>query len=60
MDATTEGVSVEREIEIAASPETVWALLTDPQEAARWMGQAAWFDLRPGGAYRVDVIPGQP
>jgi uncharacterized protein YndB with AHSA1/START domain len=58
VDATTEGIAVERELEIAASPETVWELLADPAEATRWMGQAASFDLRPGGAYRVDVIPG--
>ena len=58
MDATTESISVERELEIAASPETVWELLTDADEATRWMGQAAAFDLRPGGVYRVDVIPG--
>jgi uncharacterized protein YndB with AHSA1/START domain len=58
VDATAETISVEREIAIAASPETVWSLLVDPDEAVRWMGQAATFDLRPGGAYRVDVIPG--
>ena len=58
MDARTESISVEREIAIAASPETVWELLVDPDEAVRWMGQAATFDLRPGGAYRVEVIPG--
>jgi uncharacterized protein YndB with AHSA1/START domain len=57
VDATSEGVAVERELEIAASPETVWALLTDPREATRWMGRAAEFDLRPGGRYRVEVIP---
>lgn len=58
MDAVTEGVSVEREIAIAASPETVWELLTNEDEAVRWMGQSATFDLRPGGMYRVEVIPG--
>jgi uncharacterized protein YndB with AHSA1/START domain len=58
VDATTEGISVERQLEIAASPETVWELLTDPGEATRWMGQSATFDLRTGGAYRVEVIPG--
>ena len=56
MDAPTETAAVERELEIAASPETVWELLTDP--AAAWMGLAASFELRPGGAYRVEVIPG--
>ena len=58
MDATSERTSVEREIEIAASPETVWELLTDQNEATRWMGQTAAFDLRPGGGYRVEVVPG--
>jgi uncharacterized protein YndB with AHSA1/START domain len=58
VDATTEATVVEREIAIDASPETVWELLTDPHESTRWMGQVAEFDLRPGGAYRVEVIPG--
>jgi uncharacterized protein YndB with AHSA1/START domain len=58
VDATTESVSVEREIAIAASPETVWELLVDPIQAIRWMGQDATFDVRPGGEYRVAVIPG--
>jgi uncharacterized protein YndB with AHSA1/START domain len=58
VDATTECTTIERELAIAASRETVWELLTDPAEATRWMGQSASFDLRPGGEYRVDVIPG--
>jgi uncharacterized protein YndB with AHSA1/START domain len=59
MNATTESTSVEREIAIAASPETVWELLVDPDEVTSWMGQAATFDLRTGGRYRIDVIPGR-
>jgi uncharacterized protein YndB with AHSA1/START domain len=58
MEAITETTSVEREIEIAASPETVWQFLVDPDKATRWMGQTASFEPRPGGLYRVDVIPG--
>jgi uncharacterized protein YndB with AHSA1/START domain len=58
VDATTESISVEREIAIAASPETVWELLVDPDQATSWMGQVATFDTRPGGGYRVEVIPG--
>ncbi len=58
MEATTETTSVERELAIAASPKTVWELLVDPDKATRWMGQAASFDPRPGGLYRVEVIPG--
>src|ERR1041384_5201744 len=58
MERTAEKVSLEREIAIAASPETVWEFLVDPQKATRWMGQKATFEARPGGAYHCDVIPG--
>src|SRR5438067_3724769 len=58
MEATTETTSVEREIAIAASPETVWEFLVDPEKAVRWMGMAATFDPQPGGLYQVEVIPG--
>jgi uncharacterized protein YndB with AHSA1/START domain len=58
VDAITESIAVEREVVIAASPETVWELLVDPEQAQRWMGQSATFELRPGGRYRVEVIPG--
>jgi len=49
MDAVTESISVEREVAIAASPETVWQLLVDPEQATRWMGRSATFDLRQAG-----------
>jgi uncharacterized protein YndB with AHSA1/START domain len=58
MESATETTSVVRELAIAASPETVWQFLVDPDRATRWMGQVATFDPHPGGAYRVDVIPG--
>jgi uncharacterized protein YndB with AHSA1/START domain len=58
VETTAETTSVEREIAIAASPETVWEFLVDPEKATRWMGQSASFDPRPGGPYRIDVIPG--
>ena len=58
MKATAEQVTVERELAIAASPETVWELLVDPEKAVSWMGQTFESDLRPGGAYRMEVIPG--
>ena len=38
MEASTE-TAVRREIAIAASPETVWEFLVDPEKATRWMGQ---------------------
>ena len=58
MDATTELTSVERELAIDASPETVWEFLVDPEKAIRWMGMKATFEPRPGGIYQCDVIPG--
>jgi uncharacterized protein YndB with AHSA1/START domain len=57
MTTQTETV-IERELEIAARPETVWGLLTDEAGAARWMGLNVSFDLRPGGEYRVEVLSG--
>jgi uncharacterized protein YndB with AHSA1/START domain len=50
--------AVERELQIAAKPETVWELLVDPDKASAWMGMQSWSDPRPGGVYRVEVIPG--
>jgi uncharacterized protein YndB with AHSA1/START domain len=58
VDATSEKTAVEREIAIAASPETIWEFLVDERKAALWMGQACSFDPRPGGEYRCEVIPG--
>jgi uncharacterized protein YndB with AHSA1/START domain len=58
METTSETTSVERELAIGASPERVWEFLVDPDKATRWMGQSASFEPRPGGLYRVEVIPG--
>jgi uncharacterized protein YndB with AHSA1/START domain len=58
MESATETTTVAREIAIAARPETVWQFLVDPDKATRWMGQVAELDPRPGGLYRVGVIPG--
>jgi uncharacterized protein YndB with AHSA1/START domain len=59
MEASTETGVIEREIAIAASPETIWDFLVDPMKATRWMGTETFFDPRPGGEYRVEVISGE-
>jgi uncharacterized protein YndB with AHSA1/START domain len=41
MEQTTEQVIVERELEIAASPERVRSFLVDAELAVRWMGVSA-------------------
>lgn len=57
MASSTE-TAVERTIAIDASPETVWQFLVDPEKTTAWWGITASFDPRPGGEYRVEVIPG--
>ena len=45
---------IEREITIAASPDTVFRLLTDPVQYVRWKGKLAELEPRPGGKIRVE------
>jgi len=58
MPSTTETFTVERELTIAARPETVWSLLVEPSEQSKWWGTPLDFEARPGGPFRVEVIPG--
>ena len=55
---------VEREIRIAASPETIFPFFTDPEKMMRWKGVDNTLDARPGGMFRVnangrDVVRGR-
>jgi uncharacterized protein YndB with AHSA1/START domain len=47
---------IEREISIAAPPERVWAVLTEPEHVAVWFGNGTpqQIDLRPGGVMHID------
>ena len=58
METTAETILVERELTIAAKPETVWEFLVDADKLARWMCTVASLDPRPGGLYQVEVISG--
>ena len=42
-----------REIVIAASPETIFGFLTEPEQHLKWEGTEAELDPRPGGMYNV-------
>ena len=48
--------SIEREVQIDAPVETVWAIVTEPQNITRWFAEEAEVDLRPGGdlVFRFD------
>lgn len=58
MQRTADAVAVEREIVIAARPETVWEFFVDEAKVTRWMGTSASLDPRPGGLYQVEVLSG--
>jgi uncharacterized protein YndB with AHSA1/START domain len=47
--------AVEREVRIAARPETVFEFFTDPEKQVLWMGRRAELDPRPGGIYDVEI-----
>ena len=62
MDETTDAV-LEREIHIEASPETVFAFLTEPDKILQWMGVEATFEARDedtAGLKRLELQPTAP
>jgi uncharacterized protein YndB with AHSA1/START domain len=44
---------IERTLDIAHPPATVWAALTTAEGLAAWFGNEATIDLRPGGSARM-------
>src|SRR5215831_19856816 len=50
--------NIERQIFIAASPETVFRFFVEPDFMALWFGQQHTLDPRPGGIFRVEVTTG--
>jgi uncharacterized protein YndB with AHSA1/START domain len=53
---TVDTRAIEKVITIAARPETVFRLLTDPKEYVRWKGKVAELEPRPGGTFHVDFM----
>lgn len=61
---------VEKELQLAASPDRVWRALTDPAELGRWFpdetdlepvaGSSGWFDWREHGRYAVRLETIEP
>ena len=54
----TEPLVVQREVQIAAPPATVFAFLTDPEKILSWMGTEATTEAHPGGVYLVKGVAG--
>lgn len=50
--------AIQREVHIAAPPETVFAFFVEPERLVRWMGATARLDPRPGGEFRVEYSDG--
>ncbi|HEY7003250.1 MAG TPA: SRPBCC domain-containing protein [Gaiellaceae bacterium] len=55
VDQPEVATAVEREIRIAARPETVFEFFTDPEKMVLWKGRQADLDPQPGGIYRVEM-----
>ena len=47
--------TVDLEVRVKATPETLWGFFTEPDKMVRWKGRKADLDPRPGGAYRVEI-----
>jgi uncharacterized protein YndB with AHSA1/START domain len=55
VDQPEVAAAVEREVRIAARPETVFEFFTDPEKMILWKGRRAELDPKPGGVYRVEM-----
>jgi uncharacterized protein YndB with AHSA1/START domain len=53
-----EPLVVQREVQIAAPPATVFAFLTDPDRILSWMGAEVTTEAHPGGVYLVKGVAG--
>ena len=53
-----EPVTIERSVIIEADPATVFGFLIDPKLMAEWFGLSHVLEAKPGGAFRVEVSPG--
>jgi uncharacterized protein YndB with AHSA1/START domain len=57
-ETTTDTITLEQTIRIAASPETVWKFWTEPARVAEWFGTEAVVEAEPGGLFRVAMDEG--
>jgi uncharacterized protein YndB with AHSA1/START domain len=53
MSDASDGAEVRLEIRIDATPETVFALLTDPTQMKTWLAEIVEAEARPGGRFLI-------
>jgi len=58
-DQQTHEQTVEREIDVPATPDETWQALTDPERLREWLAEDAELDLRPGGGLSVRTPDGE-
>jgi uncharacterized protein YndB with AHSA1/START domain len=58
MTDTSRDRDVRLEIRIDASPETVFAFLTEPTQMRIWLAELVEADAQPGGVFRISGPPG--
>jgi uncharacterized protein YndB with AHSA1/START domain len=54
----TEPGAIEVSVQVAATPENVFAYFTDPARYVQWMGRDVELEPVPGGVYRVSMSDG--
>jgi len=52
--ATETTTIIERELRVAAPPETVFSYWVEPARLTTWMGREATIEARPGGRFEID------
>ena len=52
---TSQAFRLERDIWIAAQPQTIFPFFTDPAKLTRWKGVKATLEPQPGGIYRANI-----
>jgi uncharacterized protein YndB with AHSA1/START domain len=53
-NATISAGVIERDVRIAAKPDTVFDFWVDPARIVEWMGRTATIEAHVGGAFRID------
>ncbi len=56
----TSGVSVERQISLASSPDEIWHFVAEGEALSDWMGGEVHIDPKPGGEITLETAGADP